>query len=86
MYEYTTAGTCSTKIHFNIRENKLYDLSFEGGCNGNLKAIGKLVEGMDAGELVTRLKGIECGSRPTSCGDQLATAVSKALQLQEKQA
>ncbi|MDR1301480.1 MAG: TIGR03905 family TSCPD domain-containing protein [Treponema sp.] len=85
MYEYITTGTCSTKIRFNIRDNKVHDLVFENGCNGNLKAISILVEGMETGELIKRLKGIQCNGRPTSCGDQLATAVSKVLRLQEKQ-
>lgn len=85
MYEYTTTGTCSTKIHFDVKDNKMHDLAFEGGCNGNLKAISLLVEGMDAEELIKRLKGVECGGRPTSCADQLATAVKKVLRLQEKQ-
>ncbi|MDR1956846.1 MAG: TIGR03905 family TSCPD domain-containing protein [Treponema sp.] len=85
MYEYVTTGTCSSRIRFNIRDNKIHDLAFEDGCNGNLKAIAILVEGMETGELIKRLKGIQCNGRPTSCSDQLATAVSKALRLQEKQ-
>ncbi|GHT98012.1 TSCPD domain-containing protein [Spirochaetia bacterium] len=75
MYEYKTTGTCSTTIHFDIQGGKVRSVSFENGCNGNLKAIGTLVEGMEAGELVKHLKGIRCGDRPTSCGDQLALAV-----------
>ena len=78
MIEYDTNGTCSTKIHFELREGKVHSVSFEEGCRGNLKALGVLVEGMDAGELVTKLKGLQCGRRGTSCADQLATAVAQA--------
>jgi uncharacterized protein (TIGR03905 family) len=84
MYEYSTTGTCSSKIRFNVEDNKIHNLAFEGGCNGNLKAIGLLVEGMETGELVKRLKGVQCGGRDTSCADQLAAAVTEVLRLQEK--
>jgi uncharacterized protein (TIGR03905 family) len=77
MYEYITAGTCSTKIHFDIKDNKVHSVSFENGCNGNLKSIAALAEGMDAGELIKKLKGIQCGTKPTSCGDQFARALEK---------
>jgi len=76
---YKTKGTCSTKLEFDLREGKVYSVAFEGGCDGNLKALGMLVEGMDAGELVGKLKGLRCGKRKTSCADQLATAVEQAL-------
>ena len=76
-YEYKTRGTCSTKINFNIEDGKLYSVKFDGGCNGNLKAIGALVEGMDASEAVKRLKGIQCDNRGTSCADQLARAIEQ---------
>ncbi|MDR2418346.1 MAG: TIGR03905 family TSCPD domain-containing protein [Treponema sp.] len=78
MHEYRTTGTCSTKIHFDIRDKKVYNVSFEKGCNGNLKGIAMLVEGMETGELVKRLKGIQCSTRGTSCPDQLATAIAQA--------
>ena len=77
MYEYATEGTCASKIHFELNKGKVHNLSFEGGCNGNLKAISILAEGMDAKELVTKLKGNLCGNKPTSCADQLAKAVEK---------
>jgi uncharacterized protein (TIGR03905 family) len=77
MYEYVNTGTCSTKIHFDIRDNKIYSVSFEDGCNGNLKALSILVEGMETGELIKRLKGVQCKQRGTSCADQLAAAVEK---------
>jgi uncharacterized protein (TIGR03905 family) len=78
MFEYKTHGTCSTKIRFDIQDGKIRSLSFEDGCDGNLKALGILVEGMEAEALVTRLKGIRCGRRETSCADQLARAVAQA--------
>jgi len=77
MYEYKTRGTCSKKINFSIENGKLSSVKFEGGCNGNLKAIGALVEGMDASEAVKRLKGICCEERGTSCADQLAKAIER---------
>ncbi|MCL2043764.1 MAG: TIGR03905 family TSCPD domain-containing protein [Treponema sp.] len=78
MIEYKTKGTCSTKIRFELRDGKVYSTAFENGCDGNLKALGLLVEGMDAGELVAKLKGLRCGKKKTSCADQLATAVAEA--------
>jgi uncharacterized protein (TIGR03905 family) len=77
LYEYKPKGTCSTKIHFDIRDNKVHSVSFENGCNGNLKAISILAEGMDTDELIKKLKGIRCGRRATSCGDQFAQALEK---------
>jgi len=79
MYEYKTTGTCSTKIHFDINDGKVCSVSFENGCSGNLKAIGILTEGMDAAELVGKLKGLKCGKRKTSCSDQLANAVEQQI-------
>jgi uncharacterized protein (TIGR03905 family) len=79
MYEYTTKGTCSTKIHFDIRDKKVHDVSFVNGCNGNLKAIAALVDGMEAEDLIKKLKGIQCKARGTSCGDQLAHAIEQRL-------
>jgi uncharacterized protein (TIGR03905 family) len=76
MYEYKTSGTCSTKIHFDIRDGKVCSVSFDEGCNGNLKALSILAEGMEAGELIQKLKGITCGKRKTSCADQLAMAIA----------
>ena len=79
MIEYKTQGTCSTKIHFDLLDGKVHSVSFEDGCNGNLKALGILVEGMDAGELVGKLKGLCCGRKKTSCADQLAIAIAMAI-------
>ena len=78
-YRYGTRGTCATEIRFELQDGKLHSVSFEGGCNGNLKALGILTEGMEAEELVKKLKGLRCGRRTTSCADQLANAVSDAI-------
>lgn len=74
---YATHGTCSREINFEVEDNKLKNVSFKGGCNGNLKGIGKLVEGMDIDEVISRVEGIRCGVRPTSCPDQLAQALKQ---------
>lgn len=78
-YEYKTKGTCSQRIIFEIEDNKLKNVQYLGGCNGNLKGIGSLVEGMDVEEVIRRLEGIQCGMKPTSCPDQLATALKEVL-------
>ena len=78
-FQYKTKGTCSQMIHFEIVDGKVHNVQFFGGCNGNLKGIGALVEGMDASEVVTRLEGTTCGMKPTSCPDQLAKALKEAL-------
>ena len=64
-------------IQFELKEGKVYSVAFENGCPGNLKALGILVEGMDAQELIKKLKGVRCGGKMTSCADQLATAVAQ---------
>jgi uncharacterized protein (TIGR03905 family) len=79
MHEYKTKNTCSTKINFELNDGKVYSVSFKDGCDGNLKAIGILVEGTDAEELVKKLKGLCCGRKKTSCADQLADALERAL-------
>lgn len=79
MFEYKPRGVCSTGIQFDLQDGKVHSVVFENGCNGNLKGIGLLVEGMDAAELVRRLKGVTCGRKSTSCPDQLAHAVEAAL-------
>lgn len=78
-YTYKPSNVCSTKIEFDIEEGKLHNVAFESGCNGNLKALGKLVEGKDAAEIATLLSGNTCGYGSTSCADQLAKAITKAL-------
>ena len=77
-FECKTKGTCSQRIYFRVEDGKVYDVEFLGGCNGNLQGIGKLVEGMNVDEVITRLEGIRCGMKATSCPDQLATALKKA--------
>ena len=79
-YDYVTRGTCARAIRFEIDDGKLHDVEFFGGCNGNLKAIGKLIEGADAREISDILRGNQCGGRPTSCADQLSRAIDKALE------
>jgi uncharacterized protein (TIGR03905 family) len=79
MFEYKTHGTCSTKIRFDLVDGKIHALSFEDGCDGNLKALGILAEGMEAGTLMERLRGLRCGRKETSCADQLARAVAQAV-------
>lgn len=75
-YKYQTYGSCSQQIFFEVDdEQKIHNVSFVGGCNGNLQGIGRLVEGMPLDEVEKRLSGIRCGSKNTSCPDQLAYAV-----------
>ena len=75
--EYTPRGVCSRKMILDIEDNKLMSLEVYGGCNGNLKGISSLVEGMDIDEIIKRLDGITCGGKSTSCPDQLAKALIK---------
>jgi len=79
MFQYETNGVCSSAITFDIKDGRIFNVKFEDGCNGNLKAIASLVEGMDCRECVKKLKGIKCGFKPTSCGDQFARAIELAL-------
>ena len=74
---YKTKGTCSTQIDFDVKDNKIYNLVFTNGCNGNTKGIAALVEGQDVEEVKKCLKGIKCGFRDTSCPDQLAKALEE---------
>lgn len=78
-YTYKTKGTCSQMISFEIVEGKLRNVQFLGGCNGNLKGIGSLVDGMDVQTVIERLEGTKCGMKPTSCPDQLAKALKEAI-------
>ena len=81
MYEYKTSGTCAQRILFEIEEGKVKNVQFIGGCNGNLKGIAALVDGMDMDEAISRIEGITCGMKKTSCPDQLAQAL-KAVKAQ----
>lgn len=78
-HTYQTTGTCAREINFDIEDGIITNVSFVGGCNGNLKAIAKLVEGKNAEEVASLLKGNTCGPRNTSCADQLAKAILKAM-------
>lgn len=83
-YEYETKDVCSMKIKFNINGNVITNIEFYGGCNGNLKAISKLVDGYTVDQIEEKLKGNTCGRRKTSCADQLAIAVRKAYEETQK--
>ena len=78
-YSYIPQGVCSRQMTFEIEEGKLHNVRFLGGCDGNLKAIGKLLEGADAKETADLFRGNTCGFRSTSCADQLSIAIDKAL-------
>ena len=79
-YEYKTKGTCSQRLLFEIEDGKLHKVQYIGGCNGNLKGIGALVEGMEVREVIDRLSGTTCGMKSTSCPDQLAQALKEAIE------
>lgn len=78
-YQYRTQGVCAAMVSFDLEDGKLYNVQFLGGCNGNLKAIGKLCEGKDAKEIAEILRGNTCGYKSTSCADQFAHAIDDAL-------
>ncbi len=78
-YKYKTRGTCSREISFELENGIVKNVSFFGGCNGNLRGIAALVEGKKAEEVIPLIKGIKCGFKPTSCPDQLAVALQEAL-------
>ncbi|MBD5214381.1 MAG: TIGR03905 family TSCPD domain-containing protein [Bacteroidales bacterium] len=80
-YEYIPSGTCSKKIEFEVDENGLIrSVKFAGGCNGNLKGLSAMTEGQTPESVIERLKGIECGTKGTSCPDQFARALEMAMQ------
>jgi uncharacterized protein (TIGR03905 family) len=79
-YTYKTKGTCSSEIKFNIDGDVITNVVFTGGCNGNLKAIPKLVDGQTVEWIESKIKGVECGFKGTSCGNQLARAVREAYE------
>ena len=81
--EYTTRGTCSRLIKFDVDGDKVKDVQFVTGCHGNTQGVAKLVEGMDIHEVIKRLKGIDCNGRGTSCPDQLAQALEQYLEQQK---
>ena len=77
-YEYKTRGVCASKILFEINDNIVSNIRFIGGCSGNTQGVSLLAEGMPVDEVISRLKGVKCGMKPTSCPDQLATALMQA--------
>lgn len=79
-YTYQPKGVCAHQIHFSIEDGKLHQVHFDGGCPGNLSAIGKLLEGRDAKEASALLRGNLCGTKSTSCADQLAQAIEQAIE------
>ena len=82
--DYTPTGVCSRKINFDLAENgTIHNLTFIGGCQGNLAAIGKLVEGKNSEQIAQLLLGNTCGPRPTSCTDQLAQAILVAIKAKQ---
>ena len=76
--EYAPKGVCSRKITFDIKDHKVTNVQFLGGCAGNTQGVARLIEGMDINEAISRIEGIQCGFRPTSCPDQLAKALKQA--------
>ncbi len=82
-YKYKTRGTCAREISFELENGIVKNVSFYGGCNGNLKGIAALIEGKKAEEIIPLIKGIKCGFKPTSCPDQLANALQEALNEQK---
>lgn len=79
MTKYKPTGVCSQLITFDIVDGIVHNVTFTGGCNGNTKGIGRLVEGMKAQDVINRLKGTKCGFKATSCPDQLAKALEQAI-------
>lgn len=78
-YTYTPRFVCSQEIRFDLEDGRLHNVRFISGCDGNLKAIGMLVEGQDAARIAAMLKGNDCNGRGTSCADQLSRAIEAAL-------
>lgn len=76
--QYKTRGVCSQVINFEIEDNKVRNVEFVGGCDGNLQGISSLIDGMDVKEAISKIEGIRCGYKKTSCPDQLAEALKKA--------
>lgn len=76
-FTYKTKGVCSQSIEITVEDDVVKEVSYYGGCNGNLKGIGLLVKGMKVDEVIERLEGVRCGFKSTSCPDQLATALKE---------
>ena len=78
-YSYKTKDVCASRINFELDDGIIKNVQFVGGCNGNLRAISKLIEGMEAEKVINLLAGNTCGFKKTSCADQLTIALKKAL-------
>lgn len=78
---YKTKGTCAREINFEIEGNTIKAVEFVGGCAGNTQGVAKLIQGMDVNEAINRLQGIQCGTKGTSCPDQLASALKNYLDI-----
>lgn len=78
-YTYMTRGVCSRRMTVELEDGIIRDVRIEGGCSGNLQGISRLIVGMKAEDAIARMKGIQCGGKPTSCPDQLAKALTEAL-------
>ena len=78
-YKYRTSGTCAREINFEVIDGKVHNVKFVGGCMGNTTGVSALCEGRDVNEVINTLEGIKCGFKGTSCPDQLAKALKKAL-------
>lgn len=81
-FQYPTLGTCSRLIEIEVEDGLIKDVSFIGGCNGNLQGIGALVKGMRPEDVIARLENIKCGDKPTSCPDQLSKALRQVIAMQ----
>ncbi|MBQ8828224.1 MAG: TIGR03905 family TSCPD domain-containing protein [Clostridia bacterium] len=81
-FRYKTSGVCSNMIEFELNDGIVSNVKYTGGCNGNLKGISAMAEGMKAQDVIERLEGIKCGFKNTSCPDQLAKALTAALEQQ----
>ena len=84
-YTYKPSGVCSQRIDMELEGNVIKTVAFTGGCHGNLQGVSRLVEGMTVEDAVSRIKGIRCGYKETSCPDQLAQALTAALEMEKKQ-
>lgn len=79
MFHYSTSGVCAKNIEFDIVDNKVVNVEFVGGCNGNLGGISRLIDGMEVDQVIEKLSGLRCGMKQTSCPDQLVKALEAAL-------
>lgn len=79
-FTFTTRGVCARKVSFDIEDNKVKNVHFLGGCQGNTMGVARLIEGMDVDDAISRLNGIDCGGKGTSCPDQLAKALMQTKQ------